>query len=434
MKKHKKVSISDKKVLVSEQTYLFDKADYLMKNNGFSCGFNMPPALSGEQAFSLPPYRRRAPFLVDKYPACPKNWMRSEGKTKSYFVPVVEDSGMWLDLNANDEQPHHVAILISIQGVNPITGLPCNDAHLEQYIEECPKHKVKFGPDRYCSKCDYQWPKQNYLSTTGTPSGKLWLDGFRAVNGVVRQYILTAEKMRGVASNIIGKDRVYAVGLSFFVSKEKRPPKPQNILRGNSFDGTQAIYGSPMLSQPMFFSPVHTPINWQVPNMSETSYYTSTGNTSGDNTLASMGSVLCCGSGASASNDAIKGLSKYSDVVKGSGSVRSKGVQLDSAYVSTSSLKRLSNGGRGGQALGGQARGIITPTVQTKKLEVGAGAKISQQIYDDPEKLCFWHDEPEAIICINYATEKDVAKILDAGEVDVEGSTEGFLKEVPVGN
>ena len=404
MKKHKKVSVADKKVLVSEQTYQFDKADYLMNNNGFTCGFNMPPALSGEQSFGLPPYRRRAPFLVDKYPACPKDWLRSEGKIKSYFVPVVEDSGMWLDLNANDEQPHHVAILISIQGVNPITGLPCNDAHLEQYIEECPKHKIKFGPDRYCSKCDYQWPKQNYLSTTGTPSGRLWLDGFRAVNGVVRQYILTAEKMRGVASNIIGKDRVYAIGVSFFISKEKRPDRPRSVLRGGSLpmSWTTTDYNSGGINALYGFDPT------------ETIYYTGTKHDSSVINTSFTGNIKGLGGGVSSSgltHDSFGGQFKQCSIP--TGALKSKG-----SYKCGKSLRG----------------GLISPTVQTKKLEVGAGAKINQEIYNDPEKLCFWHDEPEAIICINYATEKDCAKLLDAGEVDVEGSTEGFLEEVPVGN
>jgi len=53
--------------------------DYLMRNNKLTCGFNMPEALSGESSFGLPPYNKRMPYLVDEYPACPQNWMRSEG-------------------------------------------------------------------------------------------------------------------------------------------------------------------------------------------------------------------------------------------------------------------------------------------------------------------------------------------------------------------
>jgi hypothetical protein len=82
------------------------------------------------------------------------------------------------------------------------------------------------------------------------------------------------------------------------------------------------------------------------------------------------------------------------------------------------------------------AREISTPlrSVQAKKLEVGAGAKINQSVYDDPEKLEFWHDKPESIICINYVDEKSAIKIIEQGEINIEGHKEGFLKKVPVGN
>jgi len=72
--------------------------------------------------------------------------------------------------------------------------------------------------------------------------------------------------------------------------------------------------------------------------------------------------------------------------------------------------------------------------VKTKKLEVGAGAKISQRVHDDTEKLDYWNDEPESIICINYCTEAETEKIVNEGRVDIEGSKEGFLQSVPVGN
>jgi hypothetical protein len=337
-----------------------------MRNNGFSVGFNMPDALSGDRTFGLPPYAKRLSYLVDKYPACPKDWMRSEGIVKSFFLPVIDGKGMWLDFNENESHTHHVAIVVSVQGVNPITGMPCKDAQLEQYIEECPKHKIKFGPDRYCKKCDYKWPKQNYITTTATPRGTLWLDGFRTVEGVVRQYILTAEKMRGVASNIIGKDRVYAIGLSFFVSKEKRPKQADlNILRSISNYSVSMEWGEHSL-KPLDF----TYTTDDIPNNSETK--------------------LSCSTSA-----------MYSEISE----------PRICTKVMTSSMR----------------------SIQTTKLEVGAGAKINQFVYDDPEKLDFWHDKPESIICINYATEDECARILEEGEINIEGHKEGYLKEIPFG-
>ena len=175
------------------------ESDYLMDSNGFFCGINMPEALeskekdNSEYKHRLPPYARRKAFLVDEYLACHSNWLRSSGRITSYFVPIQEGKGLWLDFNKNQERNYHVAIVISVQGVNPITGMPCKDAQLEQYIDTCPKHNVKFGPNRYCEKCGYKWPKQNYISTTGNNVNELWLDGFRTAEGIVRQYILTKE-------------------------------------------------------------------------------------------------------------------------------------------------------------------------------------------------------------------------------------------------
>ena len=373
--------------------------DYLMRNGDFSCGFNMPNALKGENSYKLPPYAKRMPFLVDEYPACPENWMRSEGRLKSYFVPIKEDKGMWLDFNDCQRHTHHVAIVISIQGINPITGLPCNDPQMEQYIDECPKHKTKFGPDRYCKKCDYKWPKQNYITTTGTPNGQLWIDGFKAADGIVRQYILTAEKMRGVASNIIGKDRVYAIGLSFFLSKDKKPePVRSNLLRQCSTPNHWNTYGTCS-----FLGEVKG---------NNSDFYESSGDfidnfTNDDiidfdsnNTI----SAQCC------LDSDMKPIPIKKGVIKNK--LGKKGVQVHTSSVNINSIRE----------------------VKTKNLEIGAGAKINQSIYDDPERLEFWHDDPESIICINYCTENEAKEIVKQGKVDIEGSSEGFLKDIPVGN
>jgi hypothetical protein len=208
------------------------ESEYWMESNGLFCGFNMPDAV-GESFVGLPPYRKIKNFLVDEYPLCPNNWLRSKGKTTSYFVPVKDGSGMWLDFNKNINHKYEVAIVVSVQGINAITGMPCEDDCLEQYIEKCPKHDIEFEAHRYCPDCKYKWPKQNYISTTGTEKGKLWIDGFRSAEGLIRQYILSKDSSKGVASNIIGEDRVYSIGISFFLSKDKKPEKiSSSYLRG----------------------------------------------------------------------------------------------------------------------------------------------------------------------------------------------------------
>ena len=404
--------------------------DYLMRVNGFSCGLNTPPALKGEGTHGLPPYCKRMPYLVDKYPACPSDWMRSEGKIKSYFVPVKEGAGMWLDFNDNMTKTNNVAVVISVQGINPITGLPCKDAQLEQYIEECPKHKTKFGPDRYCKKCDYKWPKQNYLSTTSTPNGSFWLDGFRSIDGIVRQYVLTSDKMKGVASNIIGKDRVFAIGISFFTSKEKKPVRTE-VLRGNILGLVSPSYCSSSsfpsgsYSSPMFFSPTHNPINWETKGGARNR--TKGGGTKGIVTY-----------------DSAKIDIKYSSECKTSG--LEKNPISDSTY-NVDDLDSLPIENAPDLIMGDyikydkdvRSKARITSRrgavpVTTKHLDISAGAKISQSVYDDTEKLDHWHTDSEGILCINYCTESDCIKIVEQGEIDLEGHPEGFLKKIPVGN
>lgn len=382
------------------------ESDYLMSSNGMYCGFNMPKAKKGSDVNTLPEYAWRKAFLVDDYPACPSNWMRSEGRMASYFVGVQKDFGMWLDFNKNNKHKYDVAIVVSVQGVNPITGLPCSDPCLEQYIDTCPKCKEKFGANRYCAKCEVHWPKQNYICTTGQPNGTLWLDGFKAADGVVRQYLFSEETMKGVASNIIGKDRVYAIGLSFFLSKKQKPVQEVPQARGVSNYMINATLGSSsssssysssasfsksakrskILAKPQFFSPVHTPINWDINNTSQNGGGTASSN-------------YCAPAGAASAASAPDYFESKND---------SEGTtQLDF---------------------------LVASEVSVKQMEVGAGAKINQKIYDDPETLDYWREEPESIIVVNYGMEADIKKILDAGKANRKVKEEGFLQGIPVGN
>lgn len=401
--------------------------EYWMESNGFFVGLNTPPAVEGEKEHGLPPYARRKAFLVDEYPACPENWMRSEGKTTSYFVPVKEGQGMWLDLNKNTDQKYHVAMVVSIQGINPITGMPCTDTQLEQYQETCPKCKEAFGPNRFCKKCGYKWPKQNYISTTATPNGQLWLDGFRSAEGVVRQYILTQEKMKGVASNVIGKDRVFAIGISFFLSKEPKPIMEQPLAtRGTVWPSASKSSSGGTYSTPTFFSPIHTPLKWNSgkPRIR-----------SGCSSLGTKSYMTCYSSTGDSESSSVNSTDKVftthhaldlSEPVKAHAACASEDIDVvvespdlimgaydRKAYVydKHSSAKKIS----------------------AKKVEVGAGEQIKQAVYDDPEPLDYWRTTPSSIVLINYALEEDCGRIVKAGRVELKDIKNGWLNKVPVG-
>jgi len=167
------------------------------------CELNLPAALSGSSLFGLPPYARTTAYPVDAFPACPENWERGGPNDKAFFVEVQKGKGLWIDLNPCRNHDRHVAVILSIQGINPITGKPAGVPKMEQYQ-------------------DGDIP-QNYLATTGTPDGQFWLDGFRGENGEVRQYFFTEETLRGIAAQVIGEARSFSIGMAFFLSKNKKP-------------------------------------------------------------------------------------------------------------------------------------------------------------------------------------------------------------------
>jgi hypothetical protein len=73
--------------------------------------------------------------------------------------------------------------------------------------------------------------------------------------------------------------------------------------------------------------------------------------------------------------------------------------------------------------------------VEVKKLEVGAGAKIRQELCRfDPSSPDFYQDEPVGMIYLNYCTEEDLNRILSAGSRDQPSAKEGFLSGLQVGN
>lgn len=351
----------------------------IMKINGLNCLLNMPKAVhqkivnGKEVACALPEYNRRPAYVVDEYPACPQNWMKSSGDASSYFVPVMSEHGMWLDFNQNQTHTHDIAIVVSVQGINAVTGQKTDKLRLEQYKKKCPVHNEPFGHERYCEKCGFKWPAQNYLASNVTPFGKLWLDGFRAQDGEVRQYIFTEEVVRGIASQLIGDDRVFSIGVAFYLSKEpKKIPEPKTLtLRMSNpisnWSGTKNMnkYGSInrglISSYPNFSYEVDTCASLGVDSLSDGTY-----------------SVSNCAS-------------------------------LD--MVDT--------------------RECAEP-IETTKLEIGAGAKINQQIHADTEKLSYWQKQPAGIIYINYVPIEDAEKIISAGKT-MFGNGEGFMSGLRTG-
>jgi hypothetical protein len=387
------------------------------------CVFNLPEKIKSEfddiseVSHRLPPHAPVEVYPVDEYSGCPDNWMHGSDVASSYFLGVKEDYGMWLDFNECSYHTHDVAIVVSIQGVNPITGQKMvgeNPLRLEQYHKKCPIHNIEYKQDRYCDECGFKWPGQNYLSTTGTPDNMLWLDGFRTPDGKVRQYVLTEDKMKGVASQMIGEDRVFAIGIAYYLSKNKKPFVPKRPVERPS----KGIYGHAMggsfqgfaQTNPMFFSPMHTPNTWNSGSPMRKMESSTSNSKSASNSSRIMMSID-------------ENHSPVPDIVT-LGDFSDSDNIVDNHEGTICSMSSIENMTRGGSV-------NIEPVIPVKKLEIGAGALINQRVYDDPKLMNYWEEEPAGMIYINYCDEDSLKKILDKGiRADKK---DGFMQGINVG-
>jgi len=381
--------------------------------NGLTCTLNMPKALksrtsgANESSQGLPPYRQINAYPVDEYPACPDNWMHGSAKASSYFVPVQADHGMWLDFNGCRSHTHDVAIVVSIQGINPITGQKQDKLRLEKYKTKCPVCNISFKQDRFCEKCKFSWPSQNYLATTGTPFGLFWLDGFRAADGVVRQYIFTEEEIRGVAQQVIGKDRCFAIGVAFYLSKKPKPQKEiGSPLRGMDLNIHHKYY------------PSVTPASISLPKVDkwETTWGNVDNNSIESQLIGSDGPLLYKDCNSIPDSDKSDTYSR--------GITCSVNNLSDKKYRSRSLLRSTGTDS--------DTFVKIDKQIENVKFEIGAGAKINQQVYDDPENLSYWKTKPAGMIYINYCSVNECERILQSGKR--EDKAEGFLTSLKTGN
>lgn len=367
----------------------------LMSINGLGCWVNTPPAPSGDGVHGLPPYCERTVHVVDEYPECPKHWMHGSSKASSYFLGVSPGQHLWLDFNGLWAHQHDVAIVLSVQGINPVTGQKTTALRLEQYREKCPTHDEPFGADRFCEKCKFKWPPQNYMTTTSTPQGLLWIDGWRTEAGKIRGFLITKEMIRGVAAQLIGEDRVFAIGVAFFLSKKSKPKQTVTRTRSN-LGKTQNCSTASYMVPPQS----HSEIIHKADYHQDWSY-------KADGPL--IGNAAKSGSG---------------------GILRSRKSGPGGQSVRAASLQAF-----GSKELGfsGDVDHEALTSVEPTTLEIGAGAKIQQELtYFDNKQLDYYQDEPAGCIYLNYTDDKTCNKIVAAGRIAMQ--SEGFLGSLRVGN
>ncbi len=396
---------------------------YTMSNGRFKASLKRAPRLTDNGKINaLPPGQACPVFPVDALPGSPEDWVRGEG---SYVCPVDQEWGLWFDWTQNDAL--NTSVLPSVKGLNPITGLKLEGIKLEKYQEKCPVHNEPFNSGRYCSKCEYKWPAQSYVAHPNT----LWLDGFRQPDGTVRQFFFTEEVERDVAAACLGgeKNTVPAFGFAFFEPKVRRNPAPAPTIRfGNlssgpvfsgfsgyagaecsgfsGISGTSGISGisggGPYLghrkklqvtyTQPQFYSPLNAPQNWK---LNSHQYYPD-----------------------------VKG------IVEPAYSLNASPVEINYVNNCSDAFENILRSADSDKQL---IHDVKKPD-ENAKVSVGAGARINQEILEDPMSIEDWRVEPAAIIRLYFVFESKFKKILnDGGIKDLEGHKQGFLKGLKVG-
>jgi hypothetical protein len=362
-----------------------------MTINGLSADLHLPVAPRGDGVHRLPPCCPVPTYNVAGY-QCPDNWMHGSGKAASYFVRVEPGKHLWLDFNNLFSHTHHVAAVVSVQGINPVTNKPCKKLRLEQYREQCPQHKIDFEANRYCPQCKHSWPAQNYMTTVSVPSGLLWIDGWRnGDHGEIRGFLITEEALRGVAAQLIGKKRVFAIGIAFFLSKEPKPAPRPTVMDPNSF---QPKYGGGL--------DYDEGKQWSAPQKfgHAEPWFASAGMNSG--TL----NVNDTGDSVSYSCDSIP-------VIKGGhGPTLEKKSMVGLAGIAPS--RGLTRGvTRSQPALERAVQTAALPTPVAKKAEIAAGARITQNLdYFDASQPDFYQDSPTGLIYLNYVLPDEFEQII----------------------
>jgi hypothetical protein len=376
----------------------------VMKSGRFCASLMKAPRLEDRKdyAHSLPPGEAIDVYPVDALPGSPDEWVRGPG---SYVCPVAPDWGLWFDWRGNDRL--NTAIVASVKGLNPISGQKIEGIRMQQFKDECPVHKVKFKGERYCEKCDYVWPPQDYVASPNT----LWWDGFRQPDGCVRQFFFSEDQEKDIASTVMGeRNTVPAFGFAFFEPLKRREAPPETLYRGGG--GMQMMYCCNSIG---------------IKGLS------------GD--CGESGAVELCSfdfddepqyaaPGAAAPASAAQAKFLLSDQVKCSynvvpagaskiaRSMHAKSQVPEGAMLSKVDAPRMSRS---------------EPRKVTAKVAVGAGARIRQDLTQDPLALSDWKPEASEILRLYFVFREKFAAIADKGVLDLSGNKEGYLKDLPVG-
>jgi hypothetical protein len=410
----------------------------VMQYKNFKARIMQAPKLTGDQIHQLPPGTSLEVYPVESFKVPPENWV----KTGAFVVPVRPNFGLWFDWRENSAV--NTAIVPTIKGVSPVTGMKTSGFHLEKYEDKCPKHNKSFIGDRFCEECGYKWPPQNYISAPNV----LWNDGwFNQKDGTVRQFFFTEDELRDVAASLIGSDKIPAFGFAFYSPKERRP-EPQIAMRGfnPAYPAIYGHYGSVMCDYPGN--------TFILGNSSQG--VTDIGGYSGgyfsnnlsthmkiDGPDAPLHAVYCCSMGSAtptASGPIASGLSDAPIACSAEPCSGSINLDLDRGYGSSVDGDSVDapvwEQGTVKERLRkkkSMTKSMRSADVPVKEVSVGAGAKIYQNLSPDPYALNTWKEAPDSVMTIYFIFQQEFEKLKAGGLKNLEGSSEGMLAGLPVG-
>lgn len=358
----------------------------VMEHKGFKAKIMEAERLVGESIHNLPPGTPLSCYPAEVFKSYPENWMKGPGV---FVVPVQPNKGLWFDWRDNDQ--NNTAVIPTVKGCNPITGMQTTGFHLERYDNKCPKHGCDFEAHRFCPECGYKWPDRGYVS--GNP---MWWDGFRSEDGSVRQFFFTEDMMRDVATHMIGKENtVPAFGFAFYSPKV---PRSSYIPFNHIYHITN--YGSSMHTifpekKTYFSNSLGIKANVKYRSISK-SFDSPTNALYSAATGQSVDAPLACSAG-------FVGEDFSADTTI----LRERGITLDQ---------------------------VTEPCPAPKKeVAVGAGAKIRQELPEDSYPLDSWKDTPDSVMTIYFVFQEEFDKMASDGFKDFRDCEDGMLKGIPVG-
>ncbi len=358
-----------------------------MTYKGFTAQLMEADRLEGDDIHRLPPGMPLTVYHADEFLKLPDTWMKGSGV---FVVPVKPNKGLWFDWRENDEL--NTAIIPTIKGCSPLTGMQTSGFHLERYEDKCPKHNCNFMGDRFCPECNYKWQPQNYITHPNT----LWWDTFvSGEDGVGRQFIFSEESIRDIPSHLIGKENtVPAFGFAFFTPKKPREARPA------------AVAGYIMAPQNILYSHVSNGSQNKAITSGSLSYHSSS-----DNSKALKGP-----GGQSLSYNSnekgIKGKKCSLGTLSSTDSVHSRGIKIPEQQYNYEKIKK----GK-----------------EPKEVSIGAGGKIEQKLFKDPFPLDSWKETPDAVMTIYFVFPEKFEELKAGGMRNLEGQKEGMLDKLPIG-